>query len=211
MKLFSIARITTSAGLLAGLLVTTSARANTVQGSIYENAAGSADAVPGMVPAGTPDVTFTTNSPLNFNSNGSLDYTIGTFLQTNPGGSTILTGSSQLGNTLNNTLFNFTGSVTVTNGETFTVTHDDGMTLIIDGFTVVSAPGPTSAETQTVTYGGPSGTYAFQLVYGETAGAPAVLQVNLPLAVSPEPSSILLMGTGLLGAAAGLKRRWLAA
>jgi len=33
--------------------------------------------------------------------------------------------------------------VTMANGETFTVGHDDGLTLIINGVTVVNAPGPT--------------------------------------------------------------------
>lgn len=201
-----------SAGAVLGLLAAGTARASTVNGSIWEYGSAQApNATPGNVPSTTPNVTFTASSPLNMNSNGASGgatyYTIGSFLGTNPGGYTVLTGASQLGNSLDNTLFNFTGDVTVTNGETFTATHDDGMTLVIDGTYVINSPDPTSADTVTYTWTGNSGTYAFQLVYDEVDGAPAVLQVALPLSSTPEPSSMLLLGTGLLGMGGLLRRK----
>jgi hypothetical protein len=150
------------------------AYANTVEGSIWENdVAGASDATPANVPLTTPDVTFTTTAPINFASGGL--YTIGEFLASGSG-STILTGASQLGNTLDNTIFNFTGSVSVTNGESFTAGHDDGLTLIINGVTVIDAPGPTAFDSTSFTWTGASGTYAFQLVYGECCGAPGDFQ-----------------------------------
>ncbi len=36
-------------------------------------------------------------------------------------------------------ILEFTGTVSVTTGETFTVTHDDGLTLTIGGLSVVNA------------------------------------------------------------------------
>ncbi len=121
--------------------VSGSAMANTVQGSIWENdPTGAGDATPANVPGTTPDVTFTTSTPINFASGGA--YTIGEFLSSGSG-SNILTGAGELGNTLDNTLFNFTGTVSVTNGETFTAGHDDGLTLIIGSDTVINEPGPT--------------------------------------------------------------------
>jgi hypothetical protein len=197
-----------SAAMVFGALSSTAMAANTVEGSIWEGQPGPAgDATPGNVPGTTPDVTFTTNSPINFSSGSA--YTIGEFLSSGSG-STILTGSSQLGNTLDNTIFNFTGTVTVTSGETFTVGHDDGLTLIIGGVTVINAPGPTGFTDTTQTYTGPSGNEPFQLVYGECCGAPADLAISLPLTSAvPEPATwaLMLFGVGAIGATMRLGRR----
>ncbi len=181
------------------------ASANTIVGSVWENyATGANSATIANVPGTTPDVTFTAPDPLNFASGGA--YTIGEFLSSG-NGSTILTGSSELGNTLQNTFFDFKGMVTVTNGQTFTAGHDDGLTLVIDGITVINEPGPTAFVNTTETYTGPSGTYAFELVYGECCGAPADLSISLPFQSSvPEPITLSLFGAGLAGAAA-LRRR----
>ena len=67
---------------------------------------------------------------------------------------------------------------------------------MINGLTVVSAPGPTAAVSTTGTYTGAPGTFAFTLAYGECCGAPAVLDVNLPLSSTPEPSTWAMMGLG---------------
>jgi len=185
------------------------AQAGTVTGSIWENdVTGAENAIPANVPSTTPNVTFSTDTPINFHS-GSL-YTIGEFLASGSG-STILTGAGELGNTLDNTIFNFVGSVSVTTGETFTAGHDDGLTLIIDGITVISAPGGTSFTNTTNTYTGPTGTFAFQLVYGEAFGAPAGLAISLPLVSPPpgvpEPSTIGLGSLGLFALFGVAKRR----
>jgi hypothetical protein len=179
---------------LALLAFSSAASANTVLGSLWENEP--VNATPGNVPGTTPDVTFTVNSPFTFTSGGA--YTIGEFLAS--AGATPLTGFLKLGDTLNNTIFNFTGQVTVTTGQTFTVTHDDGLTLIINGITVIDEPGPTSPVTDTHTYTGASGTFSFQLVYSEVQGPPAELQISLPLqSAVPEPSTWAMMIIGFAG------------
>jgi hypothetical protein len=184
-------------GTAIGLFSLSAAQAATVTGSIYENdPTGAGNATPANVPAGTPDVTFTVSSPIGFASGGA--YTIGEFLTS--GGATVTSGSGELGNTLDNTLFNFTGLVAVTTGESFVAGHDDGLTLVINGVTVIDAPGPTSFDTTPATYTGPSGTFSFQLVYGECCGAPGDLSISLPLTSAvPEPSTWAMMILGFAG------------
>lgn len=194
------------AAVLALMLIGV-ARADVI-GSIWINNPNTGNAIPANVPGTTPDVTFTAPTPLDFSAGDGYanPYTIGGFLSS--GGATVLTGSSLLGNDLNNTMFNFTGTVTVTNGQDFTVTHDDGLTLVIGGITVINQPGPTAPTTDTHTYTGPSGNLPFQLVYGECCGAPAVLQIDLPLKSVPDGGTTLMLLTGALAALETLRRRF---
>ena len=89
--------------------------------------------------------------------------------------------------------------------QTFSVTHDDGLTLIIGGLDLGFNSGPTPPITSLATYTGPSGTFAFELIYGECCAGDAVLQVDLPFAPVPEPATLALMASGF--AAAILRRR----
>ena len=178
-----------------------------VLGSIWENdPTGAENAIPSNVPGTTPNVTFDISGTTNiFFTSGSL-YTIGEFLNSEtthePGSTvTVTSGNGDLGNTLNNTLFEFTGNVSVTNGQTFTAGHDDGLTFTIGGNTVISAPLGTAFTQTTGTYNGPTGTFPFQIVYGESFGPPAALEISGFTLVStvPLPGALPLFAAGLGG------------
>lgn len=170
-----------------------SAHAGTITGSIWENQPVPAgNATPANVPGTPANVTFSVDQ-INFQSGGL--YTIGEFLNSNAGNNpTVFIGAGELGNSVGNTIWDFKGTVSVTNGQSFTAGHDDGLTLVIGATTVINAPGPTGFVNTTNTYTGPTGTFSFELVYGECCGAPAALAIDLPLQGAPVPGQTPLPG-----------------
>jgi hypothetical protein len=179
-----------SAAFLAAMAAATLAHAGT--GYFWENGYpdnSSADLAAVASAGGTGSATGTFSfGNINFNSFGSNGYTVGGFLAS--GGVTVSDA-----NTVDNTLFEFDGSITVHTGEVIEVVHDDGASLYISGSLVPGLnPGPTAAVTEFAKYTGPTGTFSFQLVYGESNGPPAVLAAFIP-----EPSTWAMMLLGFAG------------
>ena len=186
------------------------ARANTITGIVYCNLS-SADAsntpAPGATTSGTQCATFQT-SAINFLNTNTASNTIGAFLNSNGtilGSVTYLNGFTASSN-LDDSLFQFTGTAYFVSGQIYSATHDDGTVMNVNGATVINAPAPTSAHTDSFTFTGASGRYSFQYDFSEVQGATEYVTNATNDTPIPEPSSLLLMGTGSLAAAA-LRRR----
>jgi hypothetical protein len=227
---FSFRALSLASCIVVLLAAAPLAHADSVSGSVWEIAAFTTVPVAGSpVYSTSPTATFTVSNTtpgnlINFDSRkGAGDYTIAGFLGS--GGDTVsISGhGSDLLNTppgcnastcTVNTLFQFTGTTTLLAGD-YNFAHDDGLLLYLGSSLVINAPGPTfPTNTNFHVCAAPgagcdavAGTYSFTLDYAEIDGAPAVLITNLPLTSTPEPSSFILLGSGLLAAAGMVRRR----
>ena len=204
---FSTITSSLTACFAAAVLCVGIAHADTVSGSVYATTPYPAPLSPLETPPGTLLGTFTTTGISTLFSDAGPTYTVAGFLTS--GGATVSGLSSSVGSmSLDNKELKFVGTTYLTGGVTYSVTHDDGAFLYLNGVQVLG-PGsgnPTNPITSTFSVA-TTGAYSFDLLYAEVNGAPATLNFNAPLSATPEPSSFVLLGSGLLAAAGAVRRR----
>jgi hypothetical protein len=155
---------------------------------------------------------FTYTGALNFDDPAGGTDTIGADLATGGGTLSAFTHGNQAAldittfsgtNFTRATLMEFT--VTLTSPQHVVITHDDGISIWNSGNTVdlLDASAPTVAENSTVDLA--PGTY--NLWYAEVNGLPAVLDFDVTAAPVPEPMTMAVFGSGLLGLAFTQRKR----
>jgi hypothetical protein len=104
-------------------------------------------------------------------------------------------------------LYSFTSDTGSYGGQTLTITHDDGVSVYLNGSSTAIGgfvAGPTNAITESVVL--PSGTTSYTIAYGRENGSPSVLKLSLSGAV-PEPATWAMMITGFGMIGFGMRRR----
>ena len=184
--------------------------------SAFGQAAGNAAPV---APTSGLQGTFTVaaGQDLDFASSGTLNNFLSSGT-TSTGSSYTCTGSYCSSNvstfSTRGTIVEITGSAQLNTGTTYSVTHDDGITLLLNGSTVLGGSGTTTAGPQGATtsyfHVSTNGIYSVDLFYGECCNPPADLSTNFasltPMTPTPEPASMVLLATILIGTGIAYKR-----
>lgn len=166
--------------------------------------------LPTTAPSVAPTDTFTLSNPSGnvFSFLGDSSTTLTGFLTA--GGDT-LAYTGGVAAPVNGSLFWFTGFIDLAPG-TYNFEHTGAMYLTlgaVNGVQVINSPDPTAGlEDSSFNIASDTGLVYFQMLYGVSGDGPYELSGGLaPTAATPEPSSFLLLGSGLLAAGGLIRRR----
>ena len=187
------------AAAVATLFASASATADSITGSLWKVSPSIAESTSfADVPVTPADVTFSVQTPFDFSITDSDTATVADFLASSSASSIVEATPGTLAAPADNVLLYFAGQMSLVNGRDYSIRHDDGVVLAIDGVNVLDKPGPTGATSDDFVWGGTTGNHPFRLVYTECCGGGAVLQADLPVAAAvPEPGAWALLATGL--------------
>jgi len=179
------------------------ANANVIIGGVYNTPPYPAPL--GSHGPGTSAIAVFVVSDINFFAPAGPAYTVAGFLNSSGHLNTLFPQAVGT-QSLDSKAFEFVGQTVLTAGTVYDVTHDEGIFLYLNGSSTctICAGDPTSLSTNTFTVA-TTGDYSFDLWYAEVNGAPATL--NAPFAATPEPSTFILLGSGLITAAGLIRRR----
>jgi hypothetical protein len=185
------------------LFAVAAVQAATISGTFWSVPSTTADNIPtlGNVPGAGATLWGTFNATaISFSADGG--YSLGGFLRSGAATNTTYLNGATGATSLTNVLFEFTGAASFTNGQSFSVLHDDGVNLYVNNQLVLGVPGITPPVTTNYIYNGPTGNYNFDFIYANGPATQAAFSTTLSELLvnpAPEPFPLLLLPVGLAG------------